>query len=623
MTVATVERAPARRSGARSTRGAPPQLDRPTACAQAAVTAYEAAIAAGEKTPVNRLVYLAYLRHLRDQRRSNLAWDAAAAELAIDFYSDVLRLPDSSDDQAPAVDDESDGPADGRPFVLSPHHCFIVGSMFGWKRSSDGALRFTVGYCEISKGDGKTPLLGGMLVRGTCAEGVKGAQVFIAAAKKEQAMLGMRDADAMRAASPELRDRLVPSGTFPNVWQLTHAESRSFCRAISSENSQSGPRVYRAGVDELHEHRTPLVWDMMIAGLKGRRNAFVFGITNSGFDRTSVCWREHEYSVKVLEGSLEDDSRFAFITGLDPCAKCRAEGKEFPTEDCAACDDWRDEKVWPKAAPNLGVTVTRDYYRQQVRAAEGMPTVRNTVKRLQFCIWTEGAEKWLPIEEWIACKRPELCALERLRGRRCFAGLDLAGTSDLAALVLHFPPLDDEAAALVPFFFMPKDTLSERQAKDRVPYALWVEKKLIEATEGDVTDYRAIRAKLRWLREECGFDIVEVPFDPDDATQLSTELIEDGFKPVPFYQTKRNFTPAVREAEALIAKRAIAHPGHEVLDWMFGNVIMERNREDQVKPVKGHDREKNDGMVAWLEALGRAILHVPTSSADSAMGYMV
>lgn len=577
-----------------------------------AVTDYAARVNTGDIL-TNRLVGLAAARHLRDlERRRELLWDREAAELALAFWPEVLRLPDDGYEPPEGSADEDDGDGfEGRPFVLSPHQCFYVGSLYGWKRQSDGLLRFVVAYIEVSKGDGKTPTLSGILLRATCAEGVRGAQVFAAGAKKDQALLLLRDADAMRMASPELAHRLKPSGAFPNTWNLAHVESRSFLKAISSENAQSGPRVYRAGAEELHEHRTPIVWDKLKAGLKGRPNAFIVGMTNSGFDRTSVCWREHEYSVKVLEGAIQDDTRFAFITGLDACTKCRAEGKEFPTEDCPKCDDWRDEKVWPKAAPNLGVTVTRDYYRQEVREAEGMPTKRNLVKRLLFCIWTEGQEKWIPFEEWAACKRPELCKLELLRGRTAFAGIDLAGTSDLAALVLYFPAVDDdgEPSIVLPFFFLPKASIKERMAKDRVPYDLWVQKGHIDATDGNVTDYRAIREKLLWLRGEQGIVIKEVPFDPDDATQLSTDLTDDGFLAVPFYQTKRLYTPPVREMEAEITKRAVAHPGHPVMDWNFTNIIIERNREGQVKPVKGQDREKNDGATAMFMAKGRAMLH--------------
>jgi phage terminase large subunit-like protein len=569
-----------------------------------------------------RYVKLACLRHMRDRRRKDLRWDPEAAELAIDFFSEVLRLPDDG-----GAGDPGDGDSlavEGRPFHLSGHQCFYVGQLFGWKRP-DGRLRFEVVYIEEPKGSGKSPTLAGILLKSVAADRVRGAQCYAAAAKKDQAMLLVRDADAMRVVSPELRDRLTPSGGFPHVWQLACDALRSFLRAISSEDAQSGPRVYRAGIDEVHEHRTATVVDKVIAGLKGKWNAFAAMITNSGFDRTSVCYRERKYSLEVLEGALQDDARLVFITGLDVCEDCRRKGREFPADDCEQCDDWRDESVWPKAAPNLGVTVSYDYYRRQVREAIGMPTKANMVKRLLFCIWTEGQERWLPLEDWLACKRPELCRLELLKGRRCFAGIDLGGTSDLAAVVLHFPPIGErDPAIIIPFFFMAKASIEERTKKDRVPYDQWVKDGLIEATDGNVTDYGAIRAKLKWLREEYGLVIVELPIDPDDATQLSSELVEDAFLPVLFYQTKRNYTPAVNEGEKLIASRGIAHGNHAVMNFCVSNGIMERNKQNQVKPIKGKDREKNDGLVAWLMALGRAILQITTvPTADSATGYML
>src|SRR6185312_6158242 len=160
--------------------------------------------------------------------------------------------------------------------------------------------------------------------------------------------------------------------------------------------------------------------DMMRAGTKGRKQALIFEITNSGYDRHSVCWQHHEYSGKVLEDVIQDDSWFAFVCGLD-------EG-----------DDWTDERVWPKANPNLGVSITLKYLREQVREAQGMPAKQNTVRRLNFCEWTEQDERWLDMPLWDQGATP--FDLTSLQGRVCYGGLDLAKVNDLSALALVFPP---------------------------------------------------------------------------------------------------------------------------------------------------------------------------------------
>jgi phage terminase large subunit-like protein len=158
----------------------------------------------------------------------------------------------------------------------------------------------------------------------------------------------------------------------------------------------------------------------MRAGTKGRRQALLFEITNSGWDRESICWQHHEYSRQVLEGTLEDDEWFAYVCGLDPCEKHANRGQ--PEDGCEDCDDWRDEKVWPKSNPNLGVTIKKDYLRRQVREAEGMPAQQSLVKRLNFCIWTQGADLWLDA----GCLATNGGELRPLAGRSCFGGLDLS-----------------------------------------------------------------------------------------------------------------------------------------------------------------------------------------------------
>src|SRR5262249_53308453 len=153
-------------------------------------------------------------------------------------------------------------------------------------------------------------------------------------------------------------------------------------------------------IDEVHEHPSSLVVDKMRAGTKGRKQALIFEITNSGYDRHSVCWHHHDYSEQVLEGTKPNDSWFAYVCTLDPCERHRAEGKRQPVDGWEECDDWRDERVWRKANPLLGVTIQPKYLREQVAEAEGMPAKANIVKRLNFCLWTESVERWLDLAAW-------------------------------------------------------------------------------------------------------------------------------------------------------------------------------------------------------------------------------
>lgn len=556
----TSVRTPPKRSSAKKK---PPAVDPVTDYAKGVV---------GGSIVAGPLVRLACQRHLNDLKRNDLTWDTG--ERARSFFPTVLRL--------------NGGDFEGKPFVLEPFQQFIVGSLFGWK-VADGTRRFRVAYIEIAKGNGKSPLAAGIGHYALSADGEARAEVYAAATKKDQAMVLFRDAVAMFEQSPALQRRLIPSGTGAQRWNLAYPETGSFFRPISSDDGQSGPRPHCALIDEIHEHKSPLVVDMMRAGTKGRRQALIVEITNSGYDRTSVCWQHHEYSRQVLEGcrtedGYRDDSWFAFVAGLD-------EG-----------DDWRDEAVWPKANPNLGVSITDRYLREQVREAEGMPSKQNVVKRLNFCVWTEQSTRWLDMEMW----RASGGNVDRraLRGRTCYAGLDLATTTDVAALVLCFPPEEEgQPYELLPFFWVPEEAVRARSAQ--VKYDQWVREGYIEATPGNITDYDFIRERIKTLAEEFQFE--ELAYDRWNATQLITQLGSDGLTVVPMGQGFASMSAPTKEFEKLVKGGLLWHGNNPVLSWMAGNVSVVQDPAGNLKPAKNVSSEKIDGIVAAIMALGRTM----------------
>lgn len=566
-------------------------------------TAYARAVIAG-KILAGKPVRLACQRHLNDLERDDLTWDLAAAQRAIGYFRDVLRL--------------NGGDFEGKPFILEPWQAFIVGCLFGWK-DRDGYRRFRVAFNEIGKGSGKSPLAAGIGLLMQTADGERRAEVYAAATKKDQAMILFRDAVAMRDQSPQLKKRLKTSGGKGQEWSLADLTTGSFFRPIASDSAQSGPRVHCGLLDEVHEHPNATVWDMMRAGTKGRRQALIFGITNSGWDRSSLCFHLHEYSIKVLEGTLEDDSWFAYIASLDVCEACAAKGKTSPSADCSACDDWTDESVWIKANPNLGVSITLKYLREQVREAKGMPTKENNVRRLNFCQWTEQETIWISADAWKAAENPNLVA-EALRGRDCFAGLDLASTNDTAAAGLLFPPREPgERWKSLEFYWCPEATIVERSMDGRVPYNIWANAGYIRTTPGNRIDYAFIRRDLNQLRADYEWNFIEVPYDPHGGTQLSTELMDDGFVMVPMVQSIAMFSPAMKEFERGVVGvhddstgvrvRHYEHATNPVTAWQMGNVVPRIDARSDVRPDRDRSRDKIDGPVALQMARNRASLH--------------
>jgi phage terminase large subunit-like protein len=549
------------------------------------VIEYADSVLSGE-VPAGRWVRLACQRHLRDLEQAKakgFVWNAERALAALEFFPDLLFLEEA------------------KPFNLEPFQQFIVGSLFGWYRTN-GYRRFRTAYIETGKGTGKSPLAGGVGLYGLIADGEPSAEIYSAATQKEQAAICFRDAKHMVELNPDLAG-IIDVG----ISNLAVRSTNSFFRPVSSEHKGlDGKRVHIALVDELHEHPSALVVDKMRAGTKARRNALLFEITNSGVGRHSVCWQHHDYSTKILQEIFVDDSWFAYVCTLDPCLDCEAAGKDQPNDECEKCDDWRNEKTWGKANPGLGTILPIEYLREQVNEAINRPGKENIVKRLNFCTWTEQSVRWLSMTAWDECNHGPIDP-GSLLGRECFGGLDLAKVSDLSAFVLLFPPKEEgEPWKVLCWFWVPEEDIKDRSERDKVPYDVWVRQKLIITTEGNVTDYTFIQAKIIELAGQ--YQIKEIAFDRTFGGEIVEGLKSEGLTMVQFGQGFYSMDAPTAELERMIKGRELSHGGHPVLRWNASNIAVSLNPAGSMKPDKVKSTERIDGIVALCNALGRAIV---------------
>ena len=390
-------------------------------------------------------------RHLNDLERSkNFSWiyyyDDFEAVEAISFFETILFL--------------NGGQYEGKPFLLFDWQDFVVSSVYGWLKIPEGCKRkkrpiktdednrknpymwineetgeeerafrrFRVVYCEAGKGCGKSPLAGGVGIKGLVAEKENRPEIYAAATYRDQAMVLFRDACAFYDQSPELQNRLTASGTGEKRWNLAYLKKGGFFRVISSEKKgQSGPRPHIILLDEVHEFTDGTLIDLLRAGFKFRDQPLMFLITNSGFDKTSICWQYHDWGIKVASEQLENDEFFSFIASLDE-------------EDLKDDSYLENENVWIKANPSLKYDLPGyDYIRTQVKEAHGLPSKMSMVKRLNFCVWTDAENPWISSEIWIPCRDTEFDD-SLLVGRRCWGGLDLSAVNDLTSFALMFAP---------------------------------------------------------------------------------------------------------------------------------------------------------------------------------------
>ena len=515
-----------------------------------------------------------HLRDLKEGAKRGLAWNVEESNKALRFYSNVLKL--------------NGGDFEGKPFELLPWQKFVVGSLFGWK-GADGYRRFRVAYVETAKGSGKSPLAAGIGMKGLVADNEPRAEVYSAATKKDQAMILFRDAVAMVDQSPELSKRLTKSGTGERCWNLAYMAQGAFFRPISSDDGQSGPRPHIGLIDELHEHKTNTVVEMMRAGTKSRRQALIFMITNAGHSRMGPCWSYHEYGAKVAAGELEDDAFFPFVCGLDELD-----------------DPFSDESCWPKANPSLqdADLPGMKYIREQVVESKGMPSKEAIVRRLNFCQWTDAESPWISGEVWRGAQRE--FDWQDLRGRRAVAGLDLSSTTDLTALVfLVEPETDGEPWHIVPFCWLPEVELERKAETDRVPYTRWKAEGLLETTPGRAISKRYVLQRLSGL---CDFfDVLMVGYDRWRIEDLKSLADSEGItlpEMKAVGQGYRDFSPALETFERMLLNGEIAHNGHKVMDWCMRNAVTEQDAAENRKLSKDKATGRIDLAVAAVMAAG-------------------
>lgn len=685
-------------------------------------TAYAKAVVAGREVagPFVRLAAQRHLQDIADGRARGLRWSVAEAQHGIDFFEEVLHLPEVEPGAPPT------------PFLLHPSQDFIVGSLFGWL-TIDDVRRFRVAYIEQGKGNGKalaldtpiatpsgwttmgalqvgdqvfdergrptrvvsatdvlvgracyalrcqgpglpaeqiladaahqwpascggaaavtatteqlrawastgtpvmigghrlvtiravpsvpvrcievdapshlflagrtlvpthnSPLAAGIGLKCFVADGEASPEVYTAATMREQARICWNDAKVMVEASPWLLDRHIKV----TANALLAPASAGIFKPVSSEaRGLEGKRVHCAILDEIHEHPNGDVVSKMRAGTKGRPQPLIVEITNSGFDRTSVCWEHHEYSSKILRGVIQADHWFAFICGLD-------EG-----------DDWHDPKVWKKANPLLGTGVTTSleermrkpalrttispkYLQERISEADGIPSEEAKVQRLNFCIWTRGKVQWMPFEIWQACDT--LVPDDELRHLPCFGGIDLGQSDDFSAAVLVWPrPTDWVVRA---WFWIPeavKETKAER------PYVDWEQRGELIVHPGEVTDIDRLEDDLVTLWQP--YQVQEVGYDRRHASQLALRLANE--HEYAMVDTPQGFflSEAITELERRLKTATLLHGGNATLGWMFDNVVLRTNRDGLKKIDRGVVKEKVDGIVALANATDRII----------------
>jgi phage terminase large subunit-like protein len=477
----------------------------------------------------------------------------------------------------------------GKRFALRPWQESIVRRLFGTMREDDPTRRaYRTCYIEVPRKNGKSEIAAAFALYGLIGEKLAGAEVYSAAADRDQAALVFNVAAQMVRNEPALSARLK---IIDSQKRIVDHKTGSFYRAISAEAySKHGFNASMVIYDELHAAPNRELWDVLTTSQGARHEPLTIAITTAGYDRHSICYEQHDYARKLLDGVVTDSTFLPVI---------------YSAADDA---DWTDEAVWRQANPALADFRDIEEMRSLAHKAKEIPALQNTFRRLYLNQWTEQSERWIDMAAWDDCAGPETwrALRERMRGKPCFGGLDLSSRTDLTALVLVFE--DDDKVVLVPHFWVPEDGIERRSTTDRVPYDQWAREGLITATPGNVVDQGFIREDINRLC--AGYTIRELAFDPWNATKLCLELQGDGLMVVETRQGFRSLSEPTKHLGALVTGRTLVHGGHPLLRWMAANMVVRQDPNGNLAPDKDPKKSKGriDGIVAAIMGIGRLIV---------------
>lgn len=533
--------------------------------------------------PAARWIRAACQRHIDDLEHGHergLRWDQAAAERVLRFFGHLKHSKGRRFAK--------------RAFVLEPWQAFVVGVAFGWKRS-DGTRRFRVVFVELPRKNGKSTLAAGMALYLLMADGEPGAEVYSVATKKEQAAIVFGEARRMIAKTPMLAKRVRRKRE-----ELHHTKSESVFKPLSSESKKLdglNPSAFVA--DELHKWESRDLWDVLDTGTGSRDQPMKIAITTAGTLDESIYTEVRGYAETILEGNRHDDAFFGYVATID--------------ED----DDPESPASWRKANPNWGVTVHETEMVEAFQRAKYTEAGRIRFLRDRVGLRLGTNLGGIPIDKWDKCKAPRIGSetdkemqkrfAESLKGLPCWGALDIANTSDLAAMCLTFKRIEEGRSlySQLWWFWCPevaKDTVSEVLRETLRP---WINTGYIVQSVDEQIDLREIKQTL--INASRYYDILDCAFDPFNARQLAGELNEEGIPMFEFTQSIANYNEASKEWESAIRTRRLTHDGNPVMRWMVANCRFRTDGILRMMPDRKRSRSKIDGVAAGIMSFARAM----------------
>ena len=517
---------------------------------------------------VCKWVKLAIDRHLNDLKREDIYFDEAAAIKFLKF-SALCKYT------------KGELASQGKNIELTPQQVFRYWVLMGWM-NLNGKRRFRKVYFEVSRKNGKSEEMAILCAYMLLSDSEFGSECYTAATSYKQARL-VFDASKEMLKKLSADSPRVKALTTIGKYNVSVIDTNSKLEPISAnDDKQDGLNPHFACVDEYHSHKDSGLLEVIQTGMGSRSQFLLAIITTAGFEKQFPCYSiERKIATEVLLGVKTDDSLFSVIYTLD--------------EE----DDWKDESTWIKANPNIGITPTWEYMRQQCTQAINQGIHKEVqFKTKNLNIWTNSSMSWISDEKWMLCDQ-ELPSLE---GRIAWAGLDLAATADMNAYVLIFPPsFEGEPTWIKPYFWIPKATIERKSEIGN--FMQWEREGYIRSCGEEMINQKEILRDILEINKQ--YQVKATAFDRFLAySGIIQGLQEEGIESFEFGQGFLSMSNPTKELSIMTLGGKIAHGGNPVLRWHMGNIEIKMDEADNIKIDKRKSREKVDGAVALVMALG-------------------
>lgn len=505
--------------------------------------------------------------------------------------------------------------------VLQPWQKFAYCNLFGWQRHRDLVLsgltgltkvapasdrewfrRFRTGYLEVPRKNSKSTMgaITGLYMLGPDEE--EGAECVSAATTRKQAGAVWEVARFMTLRTPRFRDRY---GIDVYRHSLVREATASNFVALSKESETlDGLNLHFGDVDELHAHKDRSLWDVLDTAMGSRAEPLLLAITTAGGNQEGICYEQRSYLIKILQGLLEDDSFWGII---------------YTVDDPEA---WDDPKQWQIANPNYGISVDPVKLADAAKKARFSAAAQNNFKTKHLNVWVSAASAWANMEEWKAGTRPDLhefAARElatakgrntfgippEFDGRECWISGDLASKIDIASLAFIFPD-PDGGITVFGRHYLPEDLVEELAGKTGGHYAQWADRGWLTLTSGNTADFDRIEAEIEAAAGR--FKLLGYCYDPWQSHQMVGHLTDKGLPCAEIKPTVANYSPAMKELEALVKGRRVRHDGNPCGLWMVSNVVVKEDYKGNIYPRKERNTAKIDWLVALLGGMNRVIV---------------